>query len=235
MNDKILFVISCILAVALAIWTVFAKPEGLLLLVSIQLVVIILLIGGVVWFFQSKNKLLRRMGLKKVYERRKKATDKEYEFVSGANRSLVFVGIMHRSLWNYREQLEKALLSISDRNVEVKFYLSSPESPELRRRAADEADLADDWPEQIRLQISRFKHFKERYPTFNLSVFTYDAYPVWHIILRDDSRALVGWYPLGHTGYDAPLYEVTRDPHSSLFAPIELWLRSLERSATQVL
>jgi hypothetical protein len=235
MNDKVTFALSSVLAIALAVWSVFAKPEGLGLLVTVQLVVIIVL--AVIFFliYRSKKRLQDKLGLVKVYDRRRTATDKEYDFISSANRSLIFVGIMHRSLWNYREDLEKALLSTAARNVEVKFYLSAPDSEELKKRAEDEGDLQGDWTDQIRLQISRFRHLKERYPTLNLSVFTYKEYPAWHIILRDESRVLVGWYPVGRTGYDAPLLEMTCESQSTLFAPVERWLRSLERNAVRVL
>lgn len=235
MNDKVTFTISSVLAIALAIWQVFVKPEGVGILVTVQLVVIVVLAVIVFVIYRSKKRLQDKLGLVKIYDRRRTAADKEYDFISSANRSLIFVGIMHRSLWNYREDLEKALLSIAARNVEVKFYLSAPDGAELKRRAEDEGDLQDDWPDQIRLQISRFKHLKERYPTLNLSVFTYKEYPAWHIILRDENRALIGWYPLGHTGYDAPLLEMTCELQSTLFAPVERWLRSLERNAVKVL
>lgn len=163
------------------------------------------------------------------------ASQKEYEFIGRTKRKIVFIGIMHRSLWNYRDELERAILSVLNKNAELKFYLSSPDSTELMKRAEDEQDIQGDWPNQIRTQISRFKDLKEKYPKLNLSVFTYDEYPVWHIIMRDEERALVGWYPIGHTGYDAPLYEMKCDVETSFFAPIERWMNSIERNAKRII
>jgi hypothetical protein len=235
MNDKTAFVASAILAISLSVWQVFAQPEGLKTLVVVQLCTIILLSVAMFYFYFTKRSLSAKVGLIKMYDHRRSAADEEYKFMRSANRTLTLVGIMHRSLWNYSEDLEEVLLNAARRNVEIKFYLSSPDGEALRRRAEDEGDRSDDWPQQTRLQISRFKHLKEKYPTLQLSVFTYTEYPVWHIILRDGNRALVGWYPLGRTGYDAPLCEMTLDAPSSFCVPIERWLRSLEGNATQVL
>ncbi len=233
MSNERLTLIGCATTVLLSIWTVAASGSTRVVVAGLQLVVIVMLAVGILALVRQLNNLRKVFGLQDFAKSRRLTREKELQFISDTRRSVRCVGIMHRSLWDDRIPFEQAILSAAARGATLDFYLCSSDSAELGRRAVDEHEIAADWSRQIELQIGRFRQFKRDHPTVQLRLFTYTAYPVWHLVCRDEDDLLVGWYPVDRTGYDAPLYELSAKEETSLASPLTQWLEWLERNAIE--
>ena len=67
----------------------------------------------------------------------------------------------------------------------------------------------------------------------NVQIKLYKEYPVWRMIIVDENRAHVGYYPPGKRGYEGPLFLFDADARAGLFYPVNrqfdvLWSRSGE-------
>lgn len=67
----------------------------------------------------------------------------------------------------------------------------------------------------------------------NLEIKLYEEHPVWRMMITDESRAFVGYYPPGKRGYEGPMFVFEADDPSGLFYPAShyfdlVWARSGE-------
>lgn len=67
----------------------------------------------------------------------------------------------------------------------------------------------------------------------NLEIKLYQEHPVWRMVITDERRAFVGYYPAGKRGYEGPMFVFDSDDPSGLFYPANhyfdiIWARSGE-------
>jgi hypothetical protein len=196
---------------------------GILLSIIAFLVFIIVLIYSSYYkmakeqLVEKDKKTLLNSFLENVYTHRG-ALQKEEEIrmISEARRDVKVLGISHRTLWADTEEFLNSLIEAGNKNVKITFLILDPSGKNLVPKAKDEYDNPDNWKNEINSSINRFKRLKKDHPTMNLELFAYDVFPIWHMVIIDDSTGLIGYYPTGKTGSSSPLYLIKKGDLSIL-------------------
>jgi hypothetical protein len=86
--------------------------------------------------------------------------------------------------------------------MHVRLLLLDPETVIFSERAAEEREKAQLWRQDLDGTLQRVKHYREMYNA-NIDVRLYNVYPVWRIILIDDSKVLVNVFLPGKRGSES--------------------------------
>ena len=229
-----LFVLSTIVAIALTIWSLLAAEGSLVtVLMSAQLLVLCGIGALSVFFWRRSRRDRAQLGVRRLLSERRLGRELEYAFMEDARRSLVLVGIVHRTLWSDKARFEVALEKAARSGAVIRVYFVAPGSKHLERRALEEHESPEDWGSHIRQAGRLFLEFQRRHPDAKIELYTYDQYPVWHLVLRDEREGFVGWYAPQKHGYDSPVYECALEAEGGLATPALQWFRSMQLDATR--
>jgi hypothetical protein len=86
--------------------------------------------------------------------------------------------------------------------MHVRLLLLDPDTVVFAQRAAEERERAELWRQDLDGTLQRVKHYREMYNA-NIDVRLYNVYPVWRIILIDDSKVLVNIFMPGRRGSES--------------------------------
>ena len=178
---------------------------------------------------------LRRTGIVAVYPNRGALTGKEIELISKAKKNIRVLGISHRTLWGETESFPESLIEAGEKGgAEITFLTLNPKGENLCRRARDEGGKPGTFRKEIESSIARFEELKEAHPTIKLEVYTYDIFPIWHMVIIDDNIALIGYYPARRVGAGSPLYLI-KENDLSLLAPVIKCFDAIKSSGNRII
>ncbi|MFF0528088.1 hypothetical protein ACFYT3_06830 [Nocardia amikacinitolerans] len=160
--------------------------------------------------------------LKEVYESRNAASEQdEIDAIHRAKSSVKVLGISHKILWSNQSVFRDALIAASRNRVEVTFLILDPTSDNLTLKARDEGEDPSIWINDINASIARFHDLKAKQPELRLELYTYDEFPIWHMLIIDEKIGYIGYYPTDRSASHAPLYVLERsDEKYSLLVPL---------------
>ncbi len=230
-NAKI-FALSTGIAISLSIWGLLASRRGLVTVVLCLQLIVLAGLAVLSWYLLRRSRGYRdQLGVVRLMPERRDGRELEYNFLAGATRELTLVGIIHRTFWSDKARFERALDEAVSSGACLSVYFLLPDSENLQRRATEEHEPASDWSNQIRQTARLFKDFSRRHPDADIKMFTYDEYPVWHLVLRDQREGFIGWYAPAKHGYDSPLYHCSLDSDGGIAIPALQWFKAMQLSA----
>ena len=225
MNEDLKYIISLGISIFAG---VLSYLISLSLIYGVLFSIIVFLILIIVILYTSYKKVKEQLGkgakqasstsfLKNIYPHRGALQkEKEIRLFSEAKRNIKVLGISHRILLAETEDFWSPLRNAGLEGIKITFLILNPEGKNLIPKAKDEDDISEDWKNEIKNSISRFIKFKENYPTINLELYSYDIFPIWHMVIIDDNIGLIGYYPTRKSGSSSPLYLITKSDLSLL-------------------
>ena len=183
--------------------------------VAVLISIIVFLISIVIILFKPSFPRF----IEKIYPQRGPLEKKEeIKLISKATNDVKILGISHRTLW-VEPDFEKTLIATEHKDIKITILILDPEGVNLTKRAEEEGRRDSNiWKNDINGSIGTCKELKNKYQTINLELYTYDIYPIWHMVIIDDKKGLISYYPPGHAGSMSPVY-VINDHDLSLLTP----------------
>ena len=224
MNEDLKYVLSIAISIligGISYLMTLNLIYGVLLSIIVFLIILILYLSGYKrvneHLVDSANQVSLTSFLENVYPHRG-ALEKEREIklISEAKENVKVLGISHRTLWAETEDFLSALMEAGYKGIKISFLILDPNGNNLAPKAADEGDNPDNWKNEIENSINRFIKLKQDHPPINLEVYTYDIFPIWHMVIIDDNIGLIGYYPSGKSGSSSPLYLINKSDLSLL-------------------
>jgi hypothetical protein len=137
------------------------------------------------------------------------------------------------------------MIRTEENSVKSTFLILNPDGNNLILKAKDEGIANPDepynwevrtdiWKDEIKSKIGRFKDLKEDHPRIDLELYTYDIFPIWHMVIIDDKIGLIGYYPTGGSGGDAPLYLIKED-EMSLLTPFIKYFDTIKSGGKKII
>lgn len=160
--------------------------------------------------------------------------EKEMKLISEAKKNVKILGISHRTLWAETEDFLSSLIDAGHKGVKITFLILDPNGKNLIPKAMDEGDDPDNWKNEIKNSINRFIKLEQDHPTINLELYTYDMFPIWHMVIIDDNIALIGYYPTGKSGSSSPLYLIKKSD-LSLLTPFIKCFNTIKSSGNRII
>lgn len=160
--------------------------------------------------------------------------EREIKLISEAKENVKVLGISHRTLWAETEDFLSSLIEIENKGIKITFLILDPKGNNLIPKAVDEGDNPDNWKNEIKNSINRFIKLKQEHPTINLELYTYDIFPIWHMVIIDDNIGLIGYYPSGKSGSSSPLYLINKSD-LSLLTPFIKCFNTIKFSGNKII
>ncbi|MEV0294712.1 hypothetical protein [Nocardia sp. NPDC050710] len=174
--------------------------------------------------------------IRELYESRNAASEQdEIDAIRGAKSSVSVLGISHKILWSNQSVFRDALIAASLNRVQVTFLILDPDSDNLQLKARDEGEEPSIWVNDINASIARFRDLKTKQPELRLELYTYDSFPIWHMLIIDGKIGYIGYYPSDRSASHAPLYVMERaDEKFALLVPLMKQFEHLKSTGTRL-
>ncbi len=144
-----------------------------------------------------------------------------------AELNVKFMTISGRSI--YSGNFEEILTSKSA-DFTMNLLLFDWNSPELPDKMRDERRANDVMIEMAREKANsiarQFLVFAEGLK-LNLQIKLYSDYPVWRLLIADNSKAFLGYYPTGMRGYEGPMFVFQAVDNATLFQPVKHYFNTV--------
>lgn len=165
--------------------------------------------------------------LVKIYTSKvEKAWEKEINLISEAKDSVKILGISHRTRLA-RPRFVDTLIKAGVKGIKITILILDHKGKNLAPKANDEGAIPDSWKSHIESSIIQFEQIKQDYPRIDIELYTYDIFPIWHMVIIDDNKGLIGYYPTRSPGGESPLYLIKRDD-LSLLTPFIKYFNSIK-------
>lgn len=172
--------------------------------------------------------------LKKVYPSKKETEwEKEINLISEAKKSVKVLGISHKTRLA-RPYLEDTLIRAGEDGVEITLLILDLNGKNLVPKANEEGADPKGWKKDIAGSIIQFEQIKRDHPRIDLELYTYDIFPIWHMVIIDDNIGLIGYYPKGKPGGKSPLYLIKED-NLSLLTPFIKYFNSIKSGGEKII
>jgi hypothetical protein len=219
--DKKTIVISLLLGVAANIlFAAIVRITSVPQYISWGLTGVLLLILPLfaVHYFQ-----LKKYGLVRIWEARNRKFSLGQQLLT-SERSLCFLGVSARTIM--QPQVEEALRHklLTNHEYVIKFLLfDRNETEKLRRRALEETgdpDTADEWAESMLATIQMVLRIKRSLGKAGerVEIRTYNSFPVFRMLIIDESRVLVNFYAAGRYPSQTACLELRNPGNTTSFA-----------------
>lgn len=155
---------------------------------------------------------------------------------STANSSVKFMTISGRSI--YSGDVEEILRERSRAGFQVKLLLFDWNSPWFPAKMRDERRETDEAIELAREKARAIAHqmlMLGTLPNLQLDIRLYREYPAWRLMIVDNHKAFLGYYPPGKRGYEGPMFVFEKGVEGSLFYPINQYFDRLWQSSGESL
>ncbi len=221
----------------IAIVAVFlAHVMSLNMIYGVLFAIILSLVALSIIFYSSciKDSHPPHSWLVKIYTSKgEKAWEKEIKLISEAKKNVKIFGKSHRTRLA-RPFFENALIRAGQNGVKITFLMLDPKGENIAPKANDEDANPEGWKSDIASSIIQFEQIKRDYPTINLELYTYDIFPIWHMVIIDDTIGLIGYYPKRRPGGTSPLYLIKKDD-LSLLTPFIKYFNSIKDSGKRII
>lgn len=144
-----------------------------------------------------------------------------------AQHSIKYLTISGRSI--YSGNIEE-ILSQKPATFNMKLLLFDWNSPQLPAKMRDErrnSDVLIELARQKANSIARQFLFFAQSLQLNLEIKLYREYPFWRILIADNVKAYMGYYPKNKRGYEGPMFVFDADDNSTLFHPVNYYFDRL--------
>jgi hypothetical protein len=227
-----------LIPLVIAIVTVFlAHIMSLSIIYGLLVAAIVFLISLIIILYlsySSNNAPPRQPFLVKVYPYKDaSAKGKEIELISDAEEEVKILGISHKTRLAEPKFLE-TLIKAGEKGTKITFLILNPNGKNLIPKAKDEGANPRGWENDIASSIIQFEQIKQDHKRIDLEIYTYDIFPIGHMVIIDDKIGLVGYYPTGGPGGSAPLYLIKKDK-LSLLTPFIKYFNSIKDSGEKII
>jgi hypothetical protein len=221
----------------IAIVAVFlAHVMSLNMIYGVLFAIILFLVALSIIFYSSciKDGHPPHSWLVKIYTSKdEKAWEKEINLISEAKDSVKILGISHRTRLA-RPDFEDTLIQAGEAGVEITILILDNDGANLVPKAVDEGADPNSWKSHIASSNIQFKQIKRDHPRINVELYTYDIFPIWHMVIIDDNKCLIGYYPTGRPGGKSPLYLIT-EGDLSLLTPFIKYFNNIKDSGKRII
>lgn len=114
------------------------------------------------------------------------------DLVTETRQKFKFLGIIAKRSVN-SDSFISFLEKHRNSTLELQFLLLDPSSAAFEQRAKDERESADSWRADLEATISRLHHYAAEYRV-NIQIRLYDVYPVWRLMIKDDSVVVANMF-----------------------------------------
>jgi len=240
------FVIPLIIAIVAVVLTYVLELSityGVILVVSvfiislliISLLIILDLIKDLKHLEKGDEEASTTSFIEKVYPFKvETAWEKEINLISEATNSVKILGISHRTRLA-RHRFEDTLIKAGEKGVEITILILDHNGKNLDPKAVDEGEDPKGWEKDIASSIIKFKQIKRDHQQIkNLELYTYDIFPIWHMVIIDVDKGLIGYYPTRRPGGESPLYLIKKGD-LSLLTPFIKYFNSIKDSGKRII
>lgn len=146
-------------------------------------------------YFATKHS---RLGVAEIFETFDTAPSTA-NIIDMANLSIDFIGISGRTFFESGE-IEEMVSRKARSGVRFRFLVLDPQSRFVEQKARDEGDEPAAWRHDIKASINRLHRLPVGADSNSIQVRTYDALPIWRLLLVDGKLGYVTYYPHGGRG-----------------------------------